>query len=155
MPSSGFDFKLWSPYYLVFAIIIPLAALLPIRLLPSSKYSRFVLKKENRINKVIVILTGIILIWLLLWNVMTGIGKLGDSYLKTSEAESAALTSLKNDSVIKTKIGVVDSIELVYNSIKSKTANYCYILHGKDSTIKVEISLSREQKWIVDTIIIK
>jgi hypothetical protein len=154
-PNTGFDFKLWPPYYLVFAVVIPLVILLPIKFLPVSGYTNFILQREKILNKIIVISTGIILIWLLLWHAMSAIGDLMGKSLNTTEAETASLTSIKNDSIIKTKIGLVDSIELVSNSISSKVATYDYILHGKDSTINVEISLGREQKWIVDTIIIK
>jgi hypothetical protein len=154
-PNSGFDFKLWSPYYIIYAVFIPLVILLPIIFSPTSRYAKFVLQKENKINKVIVISSFIVMIWLFLWYAMIGIGNLMNSSLKSSEAETAALTSVKNDSIINAKIGLVDSIELVSNSISSKTANFDYILHGKDSTLKIEILLSHDQKWIVDTIIIK
>lgn len=154
-PNSGFDFRLWSPYYLIIAIILPIVFLLPIRLLPTSSYSKFVLQKEIIIKKVIVISTGILLIWLSLWYTMIGIGKSMDSSLKTSEAESAALVSIKNDSIISNKIGLVDKIESISTSISSKTANFEYILHGKDSTLTVVISLSHDQKWIVDAIRLK
>jgi hypothetical protein len=86
---------------------------------------------------------------------MIWIGNFMDSSINTSEADSAALTSLKNDSIINTKIGLIDSIELVSNSISSKTANFDFILHGKDSSLNIEVLLSHEQKWKVDTIIIK
>jgi hypothetical protein len=82
-------------------------------------------------------------------------GDLMDKSLKTSEAETAALISVKNDSIIKTKIGLVDSIELVSNSISFKAANFDFILHGRDSILNVEIILSRDSSWIVDTLIIK
>lgn len=152
-PNSGFYFKLWSPYYLIFAIIIPFSILLPIRF--SSRYANFIIKKEKGISKIIVISTGIILIWLVLWFLMTAMGDFMDNSFKTSEAESAAFIFVKNDSIIKTKIGFVDSIELVSNSISLKAANLDYILHGRDSILNVEIILSRDSSWIVDTIIIK
>lgn len=154
-PDSGFEFKYWSPYYLLFTIVIPLIILLPIRFLPSSRYTKYILQKEKSINKIIVFSTGIILIWLLIWFAMSTMGKFMDTSLGTLEAETTAVTYVKNDSIIKTKIGLVDSVELVSNSISSKAANYNYILHGKDTTLNVEVLLSHEQKWIVDTIIIK
>ena len=154
-PNSGFDFKLWSPYYVVFAIFIPFALVLSIGFFPSSRYTNLILKKEKGINKVIVISTGIILIWLFLWFIIISMGNLMHKSLKTSEAETAALTALKNDSIIKTKIGLVDSIELVSNSISSKAADFEYTLHHKDSSLNVKILLSRKQNWIVDTILIK
>jgi hypothetical protein len=154
-PDSGFEFKLWSSYDLISAILIQLVIVLPIRIFPISRYAKFVLQKEHKINKVIVISSLIVMIWMLLWYTMMGAGNLMDSSLKTSEAETAALTSLKNDSVINIKIGLIDSIELVSSSISSKTANFDFILHGRDSMLTVEILLSHEQKWIVDTIILK
>jgi hypothetical protein len=154
-PDNKFDFKYWSPYYLIFASIIPLAILLPLRLLPSGKYANYVLQKEKKINRIIVITTGIILVWLILWHTSIAMGDLMDKSLKSSEAETVSLSSLKNDTTIKSKIGSIDSIELVSNSISSKAANFNYILHGKDSALNVEIVLRHEQDWITDTIIIK
>ena len=154
-PENGFDFKLWSPYYLIFAIMIPLILLLPIRFLPSSGYANFILQKEKKINKIIVISTLILLIWQSLWHAINAMGDLMDKSLNPSEAKTVVMTTLKNDSIIKTKIGIVDTVELISNSISSNSANFNYKILGKDSTLNVEILLSREQKWIVDTIIIK
>jgi len=154
-PENGSDFKFWSPYYLMFSIIIPLILLLPIRFLPSSRYAIFILQKEKKINKIIVISTLILMIWLFLWYAMSAMGNLMNKSLNTSEAKTVVLTSIKNDIIIKTKIGLVDTVELVSRSISSESANFNYLLYGKDSTLNVEILLSREQKWILDTIIIK
>jgi hypothetical protein len=153
--NSGFDFKLWSPYYLIYAVIIPLVIILPVIFIPTGRCAKFVLQNESKINKVIVISSFIVMIWLLAWYTMIGIGNLMDSSLNTADAETAALTSVKNDSLINAKIGLVDSVELVSNSISSKTANFDYILHGKNSALRVEILLNHDQKWIVDTILIK
>jgi hypothetical protein len=154
-PYTEFDFKLWTPYYLIFIVIIPLTILLPIRFLPSSRYSKFIIQKENRINKVVVILTGIILTWFLLWYTMIGIGDLIENSLKISEAEITAETSIKNDSIIYSKIGFLESIESISQTISSKTANFKYILRGQDTILDIEILLRKEQIWVVDTIIIK
>ena len=75
--------------------------------------------------------------------------------VKVSEAEAAVLTSIKDDNNIKTKIGLIDSIEYVSKAISSKKATFDYILYGNNSTLNVEILLSHDQKWIVDTILIK
>lgn len=154
-PNNGLDFNLWSPYYLIYTIIFPLVLLLPIRLLPSSRYTKFVLKNVNRINKIIVISTSILLVWLLSWYAMIGMGDLMSKSLNIAEAESASLTAIRNNATIKTRIGQVDSTKLVSNLITSKTANFNYTIYGKDLTMNVEILLSRDQEWIVDTTIIK
>jgi len=158
-PSGGSNFKIWSLNYLIFSLFIPLVILLPIRLLRSSRYTKFILQKEKTINKVIVITTGIILIWLLLWYTMFGLRDLMHNIMeksvKVSEAEAAVLTSIKDDNIIKTKIGLIDSIEYVSKAISSKKATFDYILYGNNSTLNVEILLCHDQKWIVDTILIK
>jgi hypothetical protein len=129
--------------------------LLPLRLFPTTGYARFLKSWEVRINKIIVVSTGIVLIWILLWYIMIGLGHFMDKSLKISEAEEVAMTSLKNDSIIINRLGLLDSIELTKNSISAKTANFDYILHGKDSILHVEIVLRHNQKWILDSIIIK
>ena len=73
---------------------------------------------------------------------MGAVGDLMGKSLNTKEAETASLTSIKNDSTIKTKIGSVDSIELVSCSISSTVATYEYFLYGKDAKINVEVFIN-------------
>lgn len=154
-PDTEFAFNLWSPYYLLFTILIPLAILLPIRLLPSSRYTNYILQKEKVFSKNIVLSTMIVLIYLILWSAGIAILNSIDSSFGTSEAETAALTSIKNDTIFKAMIGYIDSIEPISSSISSKVASFHYILHGKDTALNIEVLLSREHIWIVDTTIIK
>jgi len=73
-PNDGFQFKLWSPYYLLFAITIPPVILLPVKFLPTGRYANYILRNEKGISKVIVISTLVILVWFALWYAMIAMG---------------------------------------------------------------------------------
>ncbi len=154
-PQIDFNFKLFSPYYLIYSLVIPILIIVPIKLMPSCWYTKFVLQRTKTLNKIVVISTGIILVWFILWYAMSGVGKLMSNSLKTTEAEAAAITFIKNDSTVKTKIGHIDSIEVVSYSISEREARYYFILQGKDSSINVEISLIHNQNWLIDSLLIK
>ena len=152
---TSFDFRLWSPFYLIFAILIPMAILIPLRFFPASKYSLFMIQKEKTLKKVTFLITGFLLLWLLGWYAMSSLGKLMDKSLKQSEANEAAITYIKTDSIVYNKIGSVDSIQQISYTIDSQAAKFDFIVHGSDSIVDVEILLNHEQIWIVDTLIIK
>lgn len=152
---SSFDFKLWSPYYLLFAILIPITLLIPLRYFSASRYSRFVFQREKALKTIIIMSTGLLLIFLLAWYAMNGVGKLMDRSLKLSEADEAAMLYIKNDSTVHKILGSIDSIEEISSSISSKNAKYNFTVHGSDSILNIEILLSHDQKWIVDTLITK
>jgi len=154
-PDSGFDFKLWSPHYLLFAILIPIAILIPLRFFSSSRYSRFVFQREKALKTIIIMSTGLLLIFLLAWYAMSGVGKLMGRSLKLSEADDVAMSYIKNDSTVHKILGSIDSIEEISSSISSKNAKYNFTVHGSDSILNIEILLSRDQNWIVDTLITK
>jgi len=94
-------------------------------------------------------------IFLLAWYAMSGVGKLMDRSLKVSEADDVARSYIKNDSTVHKILGSIDSIEEISSSISSKNAKYNFTVHGSDSILNIEIFLSRDQKWIVDTLITK
>ena len=73
-PNDGFQFKLWSPYYLLFAITIPPVILLPVKFLPTGRYANYILRNEKGISKEIVISTLVILVWFALWYAMIAMG---------------------------------------------------------------------------------
>ena len=154
-PNNSFDFKLWSPYYLIFTLIIPILILLPVKYFPASKYSKFIIKRERTIKKVIIGVTIFLVLWFLAWYGMKGFGKLIDKSLKISEASKTAISFVKSDSTIYHKTGGIKSIKSSSYDITAKTANYNYIVYGKDTTLRVKVLLSHKQKWIVDTLMIK
>ena len=86
---------------------------------------------------------------------MKGFGKLIDKSLKISEASKTAISFVKSDSTIYHKTGGIKSIKSSSYDITAKTANYNYIVYGKDTTLRVKVLLSHKQKWIVDTLMIK
>jgi hypothetical protein len=77
---------------------------------------------------------------------MLGVGNVMDISLHTSEADSVAIASIKADSVIKSKIGTIDSIQLTFCSLSSKNAVYKFILHTKNFKIKARVLLSYREK---------
>ncbi|NDV47211.1 hypothetical protein D0T49_09155 [Paludibacter sp. 221] len=156
--NTGVQFELWNSYYLLFAIVIPVILLLPAKLFPASGYKKFIVQRENKIRKIIVIVTIILLVWLLLWHAMAGIGCLMKEKmksLKTLEAEAIALVYIENDSIVNLKAGVVDSIKQTSGSFSKSTAKINYIVYGKDTCLNATVLLIREEEWALDEIVIK
>lgn len=151
---SSFDFKLWSPIYLILAILIPAVILLPLKYYSASRYADFVFQREKQLKTITILFIGILLVWFLAWYAFLGVGKLADESLKLSEANETAITYLKNDSIVQAKIGSVDSVEEISSSLSSKVAKYSFIIYGRDTRLSIDVLLSHEQKWIVDTLII-
>ena len=152
---SSFDYRLWSPYYLIFVFLIPISILLPLKLFPTSKYSKFIFQKERELKTITIVIAGILIFWLLIWYGMIGIGKLFDAALHESEAYETSLTYVKNDSVVNSKIGSFIKLEDLSYTISTTRAEYNYIVHGTSSDINIVVILSRNESWIVDTLIIK
>jgi hypothetical protein len=154
-PNNSFDFLLWSPYYLLLAILIPAILILPLKIFPKSKYSVLIFKKERILKSVTIISTVILVLWLLLWYTMSGFGKILDKSLNKSEADEISIAYLKNDPYIHKKIGNLDSLKQISYTISSTEAKFDFRVYGSDSIINSEVFLTRGQNWIVDTIIIK
>jgi hypothetical protein len=152
---TGFDFILWSPYFLGISILIPLTLILPIKFLPSSWYTTFINRQEKLIKTIIIVTAAILLIWLLFWHGMLKVGSLIDNGYNGNEADSVAAVTIKNDSLVKANIGLVGNFELTTESISTKIATYEYILHVKDTSLRVTLFLTHEQKWTFDRIIKK
>lgn len=154
---ADMNFKLFSPYYLLFTILIPALLLLPIRLAPSSTYSKYIFEKQIILSKLINIATICIVGWLLLWLLMTKGGDLIFGQFKSdkAEAEKVAIPFIKKDSTVNARIGSVDSIEFHSARINNGNAEFHYTLHGIHAAIQVQILLNQSEKWVVDTLIIE
>jgi|WetSurMetagenome_2_1015567.scaffolds.fasta_scaffold308326_2 hypothetical protein len=152
---NSIKFHLWSANYLLFAILIPSTIILPLIFAPKSNYSTFIFRKEKAFKSAIIICTGILIIWLLLWYGMIGVGKIFDNTLNKSEADEVALSFIKNDSYIQKKIGNIDSIRQTSYTISSTEAKFDILIYGSDTILKTEVDLTRGQNWVVDTLILK
>jgi hypothetical protein len=113
--------------------------------------------KKERIFKIITIsLLGVLLLWMLTWYALLGIGSVFDKALNEPEAMEAATLYIKNDSLIKSKTGIIEKLENVSFSISNeKGAVYEFKIYGSNSKIDVEVLLSYKERWVVDTLIIE
>lgn len=150
---SGFEFTLWSPYYLLTSILVPLALILPIKLLPNSSYSKLIIKKEKSVFKLINILTSVIILWLLFWYGSLAIDKIFDTKLDSKVAEKVAIEVLKNDSIFMNRSGKIERFDPLKSIINNHTASFFYRIIGIDTTYNVNVLLSRDQEWVKDTVI--
>lgn len=83
-----------------------------------------------------------------------GIGELFAEVLHESEAIEISKTYIKNDSIVNCKIGEVVKIEEVSHFISNFGAQFYFIVHGTSSNLDISVMLTRDEKWIVDTLII-
>lgn len=134
--------------------MVPISILIPLRFFPTSKYSKYIFRKEKELKIITIVFAGLLLFWFFVWYAMMGIGELFAVALHESEAIEVSTTYIKNDSIVNYKIGEVVKIEDVSHSISNFWAQFNFKVHGTSSNLSISVMLRRDEKWIVDTLII-
>lgn len=134
--------------------MVPISILIPLKYFPTSKYSKYIFRKEKELKTLTFVFTGFLLFWFFGWFALMGIGELFAEVLHESEAIEISKTYIKNDSIVNCKIGEVVKIEEVSHFISNFGAQFYFIVHGTSSNLDISVMLTRDEKWIVDTLII-